>query len=98
MRLSDRLERRRQRNPNKINIMNFIWKYLHPFVVNWKTTFAGIGMIAGGVASIARELTVLADGGTPDMEILSMSAGTIVGGFGLIAGRDADKTSSQSLS
>jgi hypothetical protein len=97
---SDHLRRRRQRNPHKIKpdqiAMKLIWKFIHPYVVNWKTTFAGVGMILGGASTIAHELVALASGGTPDLEIISMAGGTIVGGIGLIAGRDADKSSEQS--
>lgn len=87
-------------NPNNLKLnkiaMNLIWKFVHPYVANWKTTIAGIGMILSGAATIVNELTALAKGGAPDIEIISMAAGTVVGGFGLVAGRDADKSTEQS--
>jgi len=96
----DHLRRRRQRNPDKIKLndltMKAIWKLVHPYVANWKTSIAGLGMILSGGATIVNEVAVLAKGGVPDLEIVSMAAGTVIGGIGLIAGRDADKSTEQS--
>jgi hypothetical protein len=76
--------------------MKFLFKFLHPYLANWKTTLAGIGMVLSGTATIVHEVATLASGGTPDIEIISMAAGTVVGGVGLVAGRDADKSTEQS--
>lgn len=96
----DHLRRRRQRNPKTIKAkdipMKLIFKLLHPYLANWKTTLAGIGMVLSGTATIIHEVATLASGGTPDLEIISMAAGTVVGGVGLVAGRDADKSTEQS--
>ena len=93
---------RRMNRTDKPNIkleditMKFLFKFLHPYLANWKTTLAGIGMVLSGTATIVHEVTTLASGGTPDLEIISMAAGTVIGGVGLVAGRDADKSTEQS--
>jgi hypothetical protein len=90
-------QRRKHRSIKlKDTAMKLIFKFLHPYIANWKTTLAGVGMILSGGATIVNEVAVLAKGGAPDIEIISMAAGTVVGGIGLVAGRDADKSTEQS--
>lgn len=63
-------------------------------LTNWKTTITGIGMIAGGIAAIARTLS---DGwGDGDMNLITTAIGAVGGGFGLIFARDGDKSSQDS--
>jgi hypothetical protein len=101
MSFPDPIFRKRKRNetPNlkAIDIpMKLIFKFIHPYLTNWKTTLTGIGMVLSGTATIVHEVTTLASGGTPDIEIISMAAGTVVGGVGLITARDANKSTEQS--
>lgn len=98
------LRRQRQRNPNTVKpkdltmkaLLKPLFRFLYPFLANWKTSIAGVGMILSGSATIVHEVAALASGGAPDLEIISMAAGTVVGGIGLVAGRDADKSTEQS--
>lgn len=54
------------------------------FLANWKTTVAGVGAIAGAVASLCVALTT-----TPvDMTQISTAAAGLVAGLGLLAARD----------
>jgi len=92
-------KRKRQEKPNikAIDIpMKLIFKFLSPYLTSWKTTLAGIGMVLSGASTIVHEVSTLASGGTPDIEIISMAAGTVVGGVGLITARDANKSTEQS--
>jgi hypothetical protein len=76
--------------------MKFLFKFLHPYLANWKTSIAGVTMLLSGAATIAHEIATLASGGTPDLEIIGIAAGNVVGGVGLVLGRDADKSTEQS--
>lgn len=101
MKLHDILLKRGQRNPNNLNLpqlaMNFIWNFLRPKLVNFKTSILGIGMILMGINSGWQELVALVNGGTPDMDILNMAGANVLGGYGLLVARDADKTTLASV-
>lgn len=100
MKLLDLLLKRGQRNPNNIKVKNIamktLAKFIHPWIANWATSLSGLVMMLSGVVNILNEVATLAAGGVPDMEIISMAAGTVVGGFGLVAARDAKKSTEQS--
>lgn len=101
MNLSDRLLKRGMKNPNNLNLMDFItkhlWNFLRPKLINFKTTIVGVGVILMGLNSGWGELVALVNGGVPDMEILTMAGTNIVLGWGMIMARDADKTTLESI-
>lgn len=101
MNLSDRLFKRGKKNPNNLNVMDFItkhlWNFLRPKLVNFKTTIVGIGVILMGLNSGWGELVALVSGGVPDMDILTMAGTNIALGYGMIMARDADKTTLESI-
>jgi hypothetical protein len=84
--------------PNIIHrtTMNWILKKILPFLINWKTTLAGVGLIAHAISSVADQLVAVADGGPLTLEGLHIAWGEIIGGIGLIAARDANKSSQDS--
>ena len=58
------------------------------FLSNWKTTVAGVGAIAGAIASLCAALTT-----TPvDITQLSAAGAGLVAGLGLLAARDYNVT------
>jgi len=76
--------------------MNFVLKKILPFLLNWKTTLAGVGLIAHGIGSVADHLHGATDGHPITLESLQLAIGEIIGGLGLIAARDANKSSQDS--
>lgn len=58
---------------------------------SWKTTVAGIGMILGALGAAMK----LIGAGNYDVDQLTVLAGTIAGGIGLICARDNNVTSEQ---
>lgn len=101
MNLSDRLLKRGQRNPNNLNLMDFItkylWNFLRPKLINFKTTILGVGLILMGLSTGWQELVALVNGGTPDTEILTQASANLMAGYALIMARDADKTTLESI-
>jgi hypothetical protein len=101
MTVSDAMARRQKRKPNTVKpmslITNYLWNFLRPKLVNFKTTIVGIGVILMGVNSGWGELVALVNGGVPDMDILTMAGTNIVLGWGMIMARDADKTTLESI-
>lgn len=58
--------------------------------VNWKTTAGGLGSIGAALTAIAE---TLADGlQVGDIQPLSIAAGLLIGGLGLLFARDGDKS------
>jgi hypothetical protein len=97
------LRRRQKQNPNTLNlnpmnlILNFVWNFLRPKLVNFKTSIAGVGLILVGLNTGWKELEALVNGGVPDMELLTLSGGNLLAGWGLLTARDADKTTLESI-
>lgn len=64
------------------------------FFANWKTSLSGVGLLLGGLGTIA---TTLSDGfQTGEGDVLMQAGAAVAAGFGLVFARDADKTSEQS--
>jgi hypothetical protein len=76
--------------------MSIVLKKLLPFLINWKTTLLGISMVAGGIGSLAEHLHKATDGHPLSLEAFQMGGAAIIGGFGLIFARDANKSSQDS--
>ncbi len=76
--------------------MNFILKKITPFLKNWKTTLSGLALIGHGLTTIFESLHKAADGNALSLEAMQLAVGEIIAGFGLIAARDADKSSQDS--
>lgn len=98
--LNRALKRRREKNPNKIEplklTMNFLLtKFISPMLRSWKTSIAGVGMIATGIAMLSHVGVNAADG-TIDTEAAVQGWAMIMGGVGMIAARDANVTSKES--
>jgi hypothetical protein len=74
-----------------------VWDFLRPKLVNFRTTIMGVGMILVGLSMGWKELEALVAGEVPDKEILGLAAGQLIGGWGLIAARDAEKTTLESV-
>lgn len=95
------LDRFNKTHPNPVKPMNyitsFLWNFLRPKLVNFQTSIMGVGLILLGLSSGWKELEALVAGGTPDTEILTMAGTNIMAGFGLIAARDANKTTLASV-
>ena len=88
----------KRKKPNIINrtAMNYVSKKLLPFLLNWKTTLAGVALILHGMAAVVDALLQVTDGVPLTMEGLQMATGEIIAGAGLIAARDANKSSQDS--
>jgi hypothetical protein len=76
--------------------MSFVLKKILPFLVNWKTSLAGAALIAHGIGTVADHLHGATEGKPLTLEGLQMAIGEIIAGFGLIAARDANKSSQDS--
>jgi len=83
-------------NPIHRATMKFVAKKLLPFLVNWKTTLIGIGLVGGGVAGIAEHLAGVADGKPLTLEAVQVHLAAIAGGVAAIFARDANKSSQDS--
>ena len=88
----------KRKKPNLINrtAMNYASKKLLPFLLNWKTTLAGVALILHGLGAVVDALLRVTDGVPLTMEGLQMATGEIIAGAGLIAARDANKSSQDS--
>ena len=58
------------------------------FLVNWKTTTAGIALILGAAADVAHQSSE----GSFDGNRLQADVAAVIGGFGLIVAKDANTT------
>jgi hypothetical protein len=83
-------------NPIHRATMSFVLKRILPFLVNWKTTLAGIGLIAHGIGGLADHLHGATEGNPLSFEALQLIIGELIAGVGLIAARDANKSSQDS--
>jgi hypothetical protein len=62
--------------------------WLLSLLVNWKTTLAGVGTLAGAIATVATTLSK----GTLDQQTLTTLFSTVLAGIGLIAAKDSNVT------
>lgn len=76
--------------------MNYVLKKILPFLINWKTTLAGLGLITHGLSTVFESLHKATDGHPLTLEGLQLAIGEIIAGAGLIAARDANKSSQDS--
>ena len=85
----------KRKKPNIINrtAMNWVSKKILPFVLNWKTTLAGVALILHGCSAIVQALLDVTDGTSLTLDSLQLAFGEIIAGAGLIAARDANKSS-----
>jgi hypothetical protein len=101
MTVEEAMAHRQKHKPNTVKpmdiLLNFLWNFLRPKLVNFRTSIMGLGLVLMGLNSGWKELEALVAGGTPDTEILSMAVTNIVAGFGLIAARDASKSTLASI-
>jgi hypothetical protein len=95
------MTRQRAKNPNTIKpmdfILNLIWNFLRPKLVNFKTSINGVGIILVALSTSWKELEALVNGGTPDVLILSLAAQGFMTGWGFLIARDADKSTLESI-
>jgi len=83
-------------NPIHRATMKFVAKKLLPYLINWKTTLIGIGLVAGGISGLADHLVGAVDGKPLTFEAIQLHLAAIAGGFAAIIARDADKSSQDS--
>lgn len=83
-------------NPIHRATMSFLLKKILPYLINWKTTLLGISMVCGGIGSLAEHLHKATEGHPLSLEAFQLGGAAIIGGFGLIFARDADKSSQDS--
>lgn len=83
-------------NPIHRATMHFVLKKILPFLINWKTTLAGVGLIGHGIGAVADHLHGATEGQPITFEGLQLAIAEIVAGFGLVAARDANKSSQDS--
>ena len=88
----------KRKKPNLINrsAMNYASKKLFPFLLNWKTTLAGVALILHGCSAIVESLLQVTEGASLTLDSLQLAFGEIIAGAGLIAARDANKSSQDS--
>ena len=88
----------KRKKPNIINrtAMNWVSKKILPFVLNWKTTLAGVALILHGCSAIVKALLDVTEGTSLTLDSLQLAFGEIIAGAGLIAARDANKSSQDS--
>ena len=88
----------KRKKPNIINrtAMNWVSKKILPFLLNWKTTLAGVALILHGCSAIVQALLDVTDGTSLTLDSLQLAVGEIIAGAGLIAARDANKSSQDS--
>lgn len=65
------------------------------FLINWKTSSAGVLLIVGAVISLVYAFTDSNSAGRPSEVVLMAQITAIITGFGLIVARDADKSSEE---
>tara|TARA_R110000822_G_scaffold99902_7_gene225123 strand:+ start:1177 stop:1530 length:354 start_codon:yes stop_codon:yes gene_type:complete len=85
----------KSKKPNIITrtAMNYVSKKLLPFLLNWKTTLAGLALILHGCSAIVQALINVTEGTSLTLDSLQLAVGEIIAGAGLIAARDANKSS-----
>lgn len=85
----------KRKKPNLINrtAMNWVSKKILPFLLNWKTTLAGAALILHGCSAIVQALLDVTEGTSLTLDSLQLAFGEIIAGAGLIAARDANKSS-----
>ena len=76
--------------------MKWLSNKLLPFLLNWKTTLAGVALILHGLGAMVDALLRVTDGVPLTLEGLQLAGGEIIAGAGLIAARDANKSSQDS--
>lgn len=78
--------------------MKWLTNKIRPFLLNWKTTLTGVTLILHGAYVLVMHLSDVSDkpGISLSLESLQLAWGEIIAGFGLIAARDADKSSQDS--
>ena len=88
--------KRKKPNIVKRSAMNYASKKLLPFLLNWKTTLAGVALILHGCSAIVESLLQVTEGASLTLDSLQFGFGEIIAGAGLIAARDANKSSQDS--
>ena len=88
--------KRKKPNIVKRSAMNYVSKKLLPFLLNWKTTLAGVALILHGCSAIVESLLQVTEGASLTLDSLQLGFGEIIAGAGLIAARDANKSSQDS--
>jgi hypothetical protein len=83
-------------NPIHRATMKFVLKKILPFLINWKTSLAGIALIGHGIGMVADHLHGATEGNPITLEGMQLAIGEIIAGVGLIAARDANKSSQDS--
>jgi hypothetical protein len=76
--------------------MKWLSNKILPFLLNWKTTLAGVALILHGLGAVVDALLQVTDGVPLTLEGLQLATGEIIAGAGLIAARDANKSSQDS--
>lgn len=78
-------------------LLSLVTRPLRAWAVNYKTTLAGITLVAHGAVAVLDHVNAITQGNadlSPDA--LQLAVGEILAGAGLIAARDADRSSQQS--
>lgn len=88
--------KRKKPNIVKRSAMNYVSKKMLPFLLNWKTTLAGVALILHGCSAIVQALLDVTEGTSLTLDSLQLAFGEIIAGAGLIAARDANKSSQDS--
>lgn len=83
-------------NPIHRATMKWVTSKILPFLINWKTTLSGVALIGHGIGALADHLHGATEGNPITLEGLQMATAEIIAGVGLIAARDADKSSQES--
>jgi hypothetical protein len=83
-------------NPIHRATMKWLSNKILPFLLNWKTTLAGVALILHGLGAVVDALLRVTDGVPLTLEGLQLATGEIIAGAGLIAARDANKSSQDS--
>lgn len=85
----------KHKKPNIVTrtAMNYASKKILPFLLNWKTTLAGLALILHGCSAIVQSLLDVTNGTSLTLDSLQLAVGEIIAGAGLIAARDANKSS-----
>lgn len=72
-------------------ITKILLKYVSPFLKSWKTSLAGVGTLASGIAILAGVGVAAADGElSTDQAVIGW--GLVASGLAQIAGKDANVT------
>ena len=76
--------------------MKWLSNKILPFLLNWKTTLAGVALILHGLGAVVDALLRVTDGVPLTLESLQLATGEIIAGAGLIAAREANISSQDS--